>query len=189
MLKGKPRIAKIRKILRTTYSDVKTQLHYRSPFQLLVSTILSAQCTDKQVNSVTEDLFNVLPGPREFVDAPIETLEQLIRPTGYFRNKAKNIKKCSGDLIEKYGAVSEQVAEAMAKSARKKAGTDFTIATTGIAGPEGGSEQKPVGLVYIAVSSEKHCRTRRFVFSHTRETIRQRTAQAALNMLRMELES
>ena len=95
----------------------------------------------------------------------------------------------SADLIEKYGAVSEQVAEAMAKSARKKAGTDFTIATTGIAGPEGGSEQKPVGLVYIAVSSEKHCRTRRFVFSHTRETIRQRTAQAALNMLRMELES
>jgi len=93
------------------------------------------------------------------------------------------------ELIEKYGAVSEQVAEVMAKGAREKAGTDFTIATTGIAGPEGGSEQKPVGLVYIAVSSEKGCQRKRFIFSHTRETIRQRTAQMALNMLRIELKS
>jgi len=115
MLKEKPRIAKIRKILRTTYSDVKTQLHYRSPFELLVATILSAQCTDKQVNSVTENLFKSLSTPLDFADAPIETLEELIRPTGYFRNKAKNIKRCSKDLIEKYDGIVPETLDELVK--------------------------------------------------------------------------
>jgi PncC family amidohydrolase len=63
------------------------------------------------------------------------------------------------DLIEKYGAVSEQVAEAMAKGARKKAGADFAIGITGIAGPTGGTEQKPIGLVYISVDSSDFSET------------------------------
>jgi len=92
------------------------------------------------------------------------------------------------DLIEKYGAVSEQVAEAMAQGARKKAGTDFAIATTGIAGPTGGSEQKPVGLVYIAIDSDSGCETERYLFSHDRDFIRLRAAQTALNMLRLQLD-
>lgn len=91
------------------------------------------------------------------------------------------------ELIEKYGAVSEEVASAMAIGARKKAGTDFAIAITGIAGPAGGSEQKPVGLVYISIDSEDGCRTGRFVFSHDRESIRLRAAQTAINMLRLQL--
>ena len=89
------------------------------------------------------------------------------------------------DLIDKYGAVSEQVAAAMAQGARRKAGTDFAIGITGIAGPAGGSEQKPVGLVYISVDSENGCRTERYIFSHDRSFIRLRTAQTALNMLRL----
>ena len=92
------------------------------------------------------------------------------------------------DMIQKYGAVSEQVAGAMAQGARKKAGTDFAIATTGIAGPTGGSEQKPVGLVYIAVDSDGGCETERYLFSHDREFIRLRAAQTALNMLRLQLD-
>lgn len=92
------------------------------------------------------------------------------------------------DLIERYGAVSEQVAEAMAQGARKKAGTDFAIATTGIAGPAGGSEQKPVGLVYVTVDSDGGCETERYLFSHDRDFIRLRAAQTALNMLRLQLD-
>jgi len=91
------------------------------------------------------------------------------------------------ELIEKYGAVSEEAASAMAISAREKAGTDFAIATTGIAGPTGGSEQKPVGLVYISINSNDGCRTERFIFSHSRQSIRLRAALTALNMLRLKL--
>ncbi len=91
------------------------------------------------------------------------------------------------ELIEKHGAVSEQVAESMAEGARRKAGTDFAIGITGIAGPSGGTEQKPVGLVYISVNSGTCCETKRCVFSHDRRLMRLRAAQTALNMLRLKL--
>jgi len=104
MSKTKTRVAKIRKILKSTYPDVKTQLRYKNPFELLVATILSAQCTDKQVNSVTTDLFNRLKTPADFSKAPLELIEKLIRPTGYFRNKAKNIKSCASMLVEKHNS-------------------------------------------------------------------------------------
>jgi len=91
------------------------------------------------------------------------------------------------ELIEKYGAVSEQVASAMARGARRKAGADFAIATTGIAGPTGATEQKRVGLVYISVDSSDDAETKRFTFSHGRNFVRLMAAQAALNMLRLRL--
>ena len=90
-------------------------------------------------------------------------------------------------LIAEYGAVSEQVAESMARGARKKANTNFAISITGIAGPTGGTEQKPVGLVYISVDSERENQTMRYNFSHDRRSIRLRAAQTALNMLRLKL--
>ncbi len=96
------RTEKIFNTLRTTYPDVKTQLHYNTPFELLVATILSAQCTDKQVNRVTRTLFQEFKTPEDFAKAPLETLEALIRPTGYFRNKAKNIQKCAQALVERF---------------------------------------------------------------------------------------
>jgi endonuclease-3 len=101
-MKLKPRADTIRKILRSTYPEVKTQLFYRNSFELLVATILSAQCTDKQVNSVTKLLFNTLKTPDDFAKAPLETIENLIRPTGFFHNKAKNIKNCAKKLKEKF---------------------------------------------------------------------------------------
>jgi nicotinamide-nucleotide amidase len=91
------------------------------------------------------------------------------------------------DLIEKDGAVSSKIAKAMAQGAREKARTDFAIGITGIAGPAGGSEQKPVGLVYISVDSDSGCETKRFIFAHDRNFIRLQAAQTALNMLRLKL--
>jgi endonuclease-3 len=101
-MKTSARTGKIRKILKARYPDVRTQLDYESPFELLVATILSAQCTDKQVNIVTKALFKKLRTPYDFADSPAEIVEQLIRPTGYFRNKAKNIINCSKAIIEKF---------------------------------------------------------------------------------------
>ena len=91
------------------------------------------------------------------------------------------------DLIEKYGAVSEQVAQSMAQGARTTARTDFAIGITGIAGPAGGTEQKPAGLVYISVDSDNGCDTKRCLFSGDRRFIRLRAAQTALNVLRLKL--
>jgi len=115
--------------------------------------------------------------------------------TSYFRcgwitysNEAKIRElSVSAGLIAEYGAVSEQVAESMASGARKKAGTDFAIGITGIAGPTGGTEQKPVGLVYISVDSERENQTTRYIFSNDRRAIRRRAAQTALNLLRLKL--
>jgi len=98
----KSRSEKICEILKETYPHVKTQLRHKNPFELLVATILSAQCTDKQVNSVTPKLFREMPTPHDFIQAPIEKIENLIHSTGFFHNKAKHIKNCAKVLIEKY---------------------------------------------------------------------------------------
>jgi nicotinamide-nucleotide amidase len=92
------------------------------------------------------------------------------------------------EMIDTYGAVSEQVAQAMAQGARRRAGTDYAIAITGIAGPGGGSEQKPVGLVYIAVDNRDGTDTSRYLFSFDRSSVRLRAAQTALNILRLKLD-
>ena len=113
--KHKARSVKIQRLLKKTYPEVKTQLRHANPFQLLVATILSAQCTDKQVNSVTTDLFNRLKTPRDFASVSNEALEELIRPTGYFRNKAKNIKNCSKSLLEKYDGQVPQTLDELVK--------------------------------------------------------------------------
>ncbi len=89
-------------ILDPLYTYEKTALTYRNAFQLLISTILSAQCTDKQVNEVTRTLFKKYKKPEDFLKVPITELEQDIRPTGFFRNKAKSLKGCSQGLVDLY---------------------------------------------------------------------------------------
>ena len=101
--KIKARAAKIREILRSLYPEVKPQLHYRNPFELLIATILSSQCTDKQVNRVTPKLFEQLKKPQDFARASLEEIVALIRSTGFYRNKAKNIKACCRLLLETHG--------------------------------------------------------------------------------------
>ncbi len=102
MKKKNRRIEEIRSILNARYPIVKTQLDHRNEFQLLVATILSAQCTDRQVNSVTPKLFKKLKTPKDFVKIPQEELEALIHSTGFFKNKATNIKKCAQALIDRF---------------------------------------------------------------------------------------
>jgi nicotinamide-nucleotide amidase len=90
-------------------------------------------------------------------------------------------------LILEFGAVSQQVARDMARGVRHRAKTDFGLAVTGIAGPDGGSEEKPVGLVFIALADDAHTEHKRFVLPGDRELIRWRASQAALDMLRRRL--
>ena len=96
------RTAAILKILNALYPQVKPQLFYRNPFELLVATILSAQCTDNQVNRVTPALFKRMRRPQDFVKTPVVEIEGLVRPTGFYRNKARNIKACCEALLERH---------------------------------------------------------------------------------------
>ena len=111
----KTRLDRIRKILRERYPEVKTPLSHETPFQLLVAVILSAQCTDQQVNRVTGKLFNHLKLPSDFAEAPLKTIEEFIRPTGFFHNKAKNIKNCSQALLQNHDGRVPQTLEDLVK--------------------------------------------------------------------------
>jgi len=107
---AKERVKKILRILSRTYPDVKTALRHKNPVELLVATILSAQCTDKQVNQVTLSLFKKLRTAQDFADVPLADLEEMIHPTGFYRNKAKSIKACCKALVEKHrGKVPENM--------------------------------------------------------------------------------
>jgi endonuclease-3 len=89
--------------LRQTYPNAHCELNFSNPLQLLVATILSAQCTDKRVNLVTAELFKKYRSAKDFADAPLAEIENAVKTTGFFRNKAKNIKACCAALEEKFG--------------------------------------------------------------------------------------
>lgn len=88
--------------LATIYPEVKPALDYSSPFELLISTILSAQCTDARVNIVTQTLFKKYKKPQDYLNVPIKELEKDIFSTGFYHQKAKSIQGCCKMLIEKY---------------------------------------------------------------------------------------
>ncbi len=94
--------AKVVRALRRDYPDAECALRHENAFQLLIATILSAQCTDVRVNIVTKDLFSSYPTPAHFAKAPLRSLETAIQSTGFFRNKAKNIKACCELLVKRY---------------------------------------------------------------------------------------
>ncbi len=89
--------------LQRIYPDAHCELNFTSPLQLLVATILSAQCTDKRVNLVTARLFEKYRTARDYAEAPLPELEEAVKSTGFFRNKAKNIQACCAALVEKFG--------------------------------------------------------------------------------------
>jgi endonuclease-3 len=97
------RVKKIWPILKKTYPDAKIALRFVNPLELLISTILSAQCTDVRVNMVTKDLFKKYKSAADWVDADLKNIESDIRSTGFFRNKALNIKGACARLVEQYG--------------------------------------------------------------------------------------
>jgi endonuclease-3 len=102
--KRQERSDEIGRRLASLYPDADCALVHNSPFQLVVATILSAQCTDKRVNMVTPALFETFATPQAFAEADIQEIEGLIRSTGFFRNKAKSIKESSALLVRKHGA-------------------------------------------------------------------------------------
>jgi endonuclease-3 len=90
--------------LKREYPAANIALNFNSPFQLLISTILSAQCTDERVNMVTKTLFNKYKTPLDFIKIPVKKLEKEIFSTGFYKQKAKSIKKCCVVLVEKYNS-------------------------------------------------------------------------------------
>ena len=97
------RVKKIIAGLRKAYPDAHCELNYSNPLELLIATILSAQCTDKRVNIVTADLFKKYRSAADYMSAQDATLEQEIKTTGFFRNKTKSIKTATRNLVEKHG--------------------------------------------------------------------------------------
>ena len=96
-------VAGIFRLLKEAYPNVKgTHLNYKTPLDLLVATILSAQCTDEKVNEVTESLFKKYRRPKDYAEAEIKELEEAIRPTGFYRRKAHFIKQASKKIVEKF---------------------------------------------------------------------------------------
>lgn len=118
------------------YPNATCELRHDNPFQLLIATILSAQCTDVRVNQVTETLFKRYPTPEAFAYANPSELEQGIRPTGFFRNKTKSVMGASKEIVEKFGGQVPRTMEEMLTlpgAARKTAnvvlGTAYGIAS------------------------------------------------------------
>lgn len=111
-LSGSSQAKQMYQILLETYPDAHCELNYRNPFELLIGTILSAQSTDKRVNEVTQVLFGTYSEPEDLAAADLAEVEQIVKPTGLFRNKAAAIVATAGLICEKYGGqVPQDLAE------------------------------------------------------------------------------
>ncbi|MEI9477115.1 MAG: endonuclease III [Deltaproteobacteria bacterium] len=96
------RVKEIIKLLSKEIPDSTIALRFSNPFELLIATILSAQCTDTKVNQVTQDLFKKYRSAKDYAGANLTELEENIRPTGFYRNKAKSIQKCCQELVTRF---------------------------------------------------------------------------------------
>ena len=103
-LEPKERASKVIDLLEKEHRDAKIALHYSNPLQLLVATILSAQATDEQINKITPNLFKKYKTAEDFANADLNELEQDIKSSGFYHNKARNIKNCCRMLVEKYSS-------------------------------------------------------------------------------------
>ena len=99
----KARTAEILARLRAEYPDSRCSLNFESPLQLLVATVLAAQCTDERVNAATPALFRRCPTARHYAEIPIEELEELVRTTGFYRNKARSVQNLGRTLVATHG--------------------------------------------------------------------------------------
>jgi endonuclease-3 len=128
--------AKIARTLGEHYPDAKCELDYKTPLQLLIATILSAQCTDERVNMVTKNLFRRYPNAAAYANAPQKDLEREVQSTGFYHNKAKSIQSCCQSLLESYNGQVPQDIEKMIqlpgigrKTANVVLGTAYGIAS------------------------------------------------------------
>ena len=150
---AKRHVSKVLRALRRDYPDVECALNYSSSVQLLVATILSAQCTDQRVNIVTKELFRKYPTAAHLAQLRIQQLEKEIRSTGFFRNKAKNIKACCQTLVDEYDGEVPQDMELLVKLpgvGRKTAnvvlGTGFGLPTGVVVDTHVGRLSRRLGL-------------------------------------------
>jgi endonuclease-3 len=132
----KPRSAKVAKLLAAEYPDATCALEFSNPLELLIATILSAQCTDVRVNMVTPALFKKYPNAAAYAAAKRPELEKAIQSTGFFRNKAKSIQECCRKLVEEHGGKMPQTIEKLVelpgvgrKTANVVLGTAYGIAS------------------------------------------------------------
>lgn len=109
------RVQTLIKQLRKLYPDAECALHHENPLQLLLATILSAQCTDEKVNQVTPALFERYRTPKDFANADLPELEQMIRPTGFFKNKAKSLQGASKAIVENHSGEVPRTLEELVK--------------------------------------------------------------------------
>ena len=100
-------------LLKKRYPDATCSLDFTTPFELVVAVMLSAQCTDERVNKTTPSIFVKYSTPKDFANIDINELEELIHPCGFYKNKAKNIKKCAQMIMEKYNGEVPQTMEAL----------------------------------------------------------------------------
>ncbi|MDH5526309.1 MAG: endonuclease III [Nitrospirota bacterium] len=96
-------VAEVLRVLAELYPDAECALTYRNPYELLIATILSAQCTDARVNMVTPALFEKFPTPEAMAAADLDDIVELVRSTGFFNNKARNILACCRDIVTRHG--------------------------------------------------------------------------------------
>jgi endonuclease-3 len=107
-----PKVPTLLARLRQAHPDARYELNWSTPFELLVATILAAQCTDERVNRVTATLFPKYPGPRAFAEANTPELEEDLKPTGFYKQKAKSVQSMSRELLAKFnGEVPRTVEE------------------------------------------------------------------------------
>ncbi|MEC7564114.1 MAG: endonuclease III [Planctomycetota bacterium] len=135
------------------YPDAECALHYESPFQLLIATILSAQCTDERVNLVTAELFKKYPTPFDLAAATQKQVEKIINSAGFFRSKARNIRGCSQQLIDRHqGEVPRSLEELVVlpgvgrKTANVLLGTEFGIPSGVVVDTHVGRISRRLGL-------------------------------------------
>ena len=136
-LEPKPRALKVIELLEKEHVDAKIALHYSNPLELLVATMLSAQTTDERVNRVTKTLFKKYKKPKDYANAGLNELEEDIRSTGFYHNKAKNLKNSARMLVEKFNSKVPKTMEDMIELpgvARKTANIVLSNAYNVVAG-------------------------------------------------------
>ena len=152
----KKRLRNVIRILSKQYPDAECSLHHNNPFELLIATILSAQCTDARVNIVTPPLFDLFPTPEAFSEAPIEDIEEAIRTTGFFRQKAKSIQSCSRDLVEKHQSDLPSTLKELVKLAGVGRKTANVVLGVAMGKPDGVVVDTHVGRIAVKLGVTEH---------------------------------
>jgi endonuclease III len=152
----KSRVRSVLRILGRKYPDAKCSLDYIDPYQLLIATILSAQCTDDRVNKVTPEFFAAWPSPEAVNAATHGEIEEAIHSTGFFRQKAKSIKSCCNDLVEKHDGRLPDTMKDLIKLAGVGRKTANVVLGVAMGKPDGVVVDTHVGRIAVKLGLSEH---------------------------------